>query len=134
MRGAIDSRIPDCAKGKKHQLDETTNQIDELSEMIGDLLYAQADRVNESYAGLGNELGDIETTLSKSHDLMNQRVLEKTLVEENENIDLANAIKSLRPDNKSPDNYTINTMNMMTKAEYLVETLGFGEATIKAAF
>ena len=65
---------------------------------------------------------------------MNQRLLEKMLVEENDNTDLANAIKRLRPDDKSPDNYTINNMNMMSKAEYLVETLGFGEAAIKASF
>ena len=126
--------IASRAKGKKHQLEAATNQLDELSEMIVDLLNAQADRANESYTGLGNELADIETTLSKSHDLMNLRVLEKTLVEENDNADLATAIKNLRPDDKTPDNLTIQNMNMMTKAEYLVETLGFGEAAIKAAF
>jgi len=73
-------------------------------------------------------------TLSKGDKLLNQRLLEQMLVEENTNNDLSNAIKNLRPDDKTPDNYTINNMNMMTKAEYLVETLGFGEAAIKAAF
>ena len=102
--------------------------------MIGDIMDAQADRVNASYAGLGNEMKDIEGTLSKGHRLLNQRVLEKTLVEENSSMDLSTAIKRLRPDDKTPDNYTINNMNMVTKAEYLVETLGFGEAAIKAAF
>ena len=122
------------AKGKKYQLDEATNQLDDLSEMINDLLNAQADRANENYAGLGNELMDIDDTLSKSGQLQNQRVLEKTLVEENSNTDLSNAIKSLRSDVNTPDNYTINNMNMTAKAQYLVETLGFGEDEIKNAF
>jgi hypothetical protein len=122
------------AKGKKYQLDEATNQLDELSEMINDLLNAQADRASASYAGLGNELEDIEGTLSRGERLLNQRVLEQTLVEENTNTDLANAIKKLRKDDKSPDNYTINSMNMTAKAEYLVETLGFGQDAITAAF
>ena len=126
--------IASRAKGKKHQLEETTDQLDELSEMIGDLLDAQADRASASYAGLGNELEDIEGTLSRGERLLNQRVLEQTLVEENTNTDLANAIKKLRKDDKSPDNYTINSMNMMAKAEYLVETLGFGQDAITAAF
>jgi hypothetical protein len=122
------------AKGKKYQLDEATNQLDELSEMINDLLNAQADRANENYAGLGNELMDIDDTLSKSGQLQNQRVLEKILVEENSNTDLSNAIKKLRNDVNTPDNYTINNMNMTAKAQYLVETLGFGESEIKNAF
>jgi hypothetical protein len=121
-------------KGKKAQLEETTNQLDELSEMINDLLNAQADRANENYAGLGNELMDIDDTLSKSGQLQNQRVLEKILVEENSNTDLSNAIKKLRNDVNTPDNYTINNMNMTAKAQYLVETLGFGESEIKNAF
>ena len=125
--------IASRAKGKKYQLEDATNQLDELSEMIGDLMNAQADRANESYAGLGNELGDIETTLSRSHDLMNVRVLEKTLVEENDNTDLSNAIKKLRKDVNSPDNYTINSMTMSAKAQYLVETLGFGRDAIESA-
>jgi len=122
------------AKGKKYQLDEATNQLDELSEMINDLLNAQADRANENYAGLGNELMDIDDTLSKSGQLQNQRVLEKILVEESTNTDLSNAIKKLRNDVNTPDNYTINNMNMTSKAQYLVETLGFGETQIKDAF
>ena len=122
------------AKGKKYQLDEATNQLDELSEMINDLLNAQADRANENYAGLGNELMDIDDTLSKSGQLQNQRVLEKILVEESTNTDLSNAIKKLRNDVNTPDNYTINNMNMTAKAQYLVETLGFGEDEIKNAF
>ena len=122
------------AKGKKYQLDEATNQLDELSEMINDLLNAQADRANENYAGLGNELMDIADTLSKSGQLQNQRVLEKILVEESTNTDLSNAIKKLRNDVNTPDNYTINNMNMTAKAQYLVETLGFGEDEIKNAF
>ena len=121
-------------KGKKAQLEETTDQINELSEMILDVLDAQADRATASYAGLGNERNDIEGTLSKGHKLLNQRVLEKTLVEESDNLDLANAIKKLRRDVNSPDNYTINNMTMATKAQYLVETLGFGENEIKDAF
>ena len=122
------------ARGKKYQLDEATNQLDELSEMINDLLNAQADRANENYAGLGNELMDIADTLSKSGQLQNQRVLEKILVEESTNTDLSNAIKKLRNDVNTPDNYTINNMNMTAKAQYLVETLGFGEDEIKNAF
>tara|TARA_B110000046_G_scaffold25132_1_gene24443 strand:- start:222 stop:773 length:552 start_codon:yes stop_codon:yes gene_type:complete len=122
------------AKGKRAQIDETTDQLDELNDLLGELLNAQADRSGGSYAGIGNEKTDIEMTLSKGEKLLNQRLLEQMLVEENTNNDLSNAIKNLRPDDKTPDNYTINNMNMMTKAEYLVETLGFGEAAIKAAF
>ena len=122
------------AKGKRAQIDETTDQLDELNNLLGELLNAQADRSGGSYAGIGNEKTDIEMTLSKGEKLLNQRLLEQMLVEENTNNDLSNAIKNLRPDDKTPDNYTINNMNMMTKAEYLVETLGFGEAAIKAAF
>jgi len=60
--------------------------------------------------------------------------LEQTLVEERTNNDLSNAIANLRPDFNHPDNDTIDNMNMMQKAEYLVETLGLGESAIKAAF
>ena len=121
-------------KGKKAQLEESTDQINELSQMILDAMDAKADRDTAVYAGLGNERDDIQQTLSKGHKLLNQRVLEKTLVEESDNMDLSNAIKKLRTDVNTPDNYTLNMMNMSTKAEYLVETLGFGEAQIKNAF
>ena len=122
-------------KRSKGQIDDTKAKINALMDFESDATNEKLSMDPKPYAGRGNEAHDLDNAISMSHQIQNNRLLEKTLVENANNTMLTSAIKNLRPDidkTSYVSNLQLNRMTLSQKAEYLIETLGESIANIEA--